>query len=248
MEQVRPKRRKYHIIYKTTCVVTGRWYIGCHSTDDLNDGYRGSGSRLWKSIHKHGKHNHVTEILEHCVDRATLIKREAEIVTEDLLKQEACLNLMIGGSAGPEFKKPTTEETSALISQRSKEMWAKRKADGWVAPPQKPEHVEKRAKANTGKKRTAEQLANLQAGRASYYASADPAALSVRGYKSAVTRQERGSNRGGRPKGIPMSDEQRLHLSTINTGKSWTRASCINCGKETTLGALNRYHASCMPR
>lgn len=33
------ERRKYHYIYKTTCLITNRYYIGMHSTDNLEDGY-----------------------------------------------------------------------------------------------------------------------------------------------------------------------------------------------------------------
>ena len=40
------KKHKYHYIYKTTCNVTGKYYIGMHSTSNLNDGYIGSGRRL----------------------------------------------------------------------------------------------------------------------------------------------------------------------------------------------------------
>lgn len=185
------RRRKHHIIYKTTCVVTGKWYIGCHSTDDLNDGYMGSGTRLWKSIKCYGKDKHFVEILEHCPDRATLIRREAEIVNEDLLAQEQCMNLMLGGSAGPEFKKPTPEETLALISQRSKEMWAKRKADPvamaeHIKKIATPEIVARRAKSNQGKKRSPDQLARLSAGQKRYYENVDAEVLSERAAKSAI--------------------------------------------------------------
>lgn len=60
MENVTRKqasRRKYHYIYKTTCTITSKFYIGMHSTDNLEDGYVGSGKRLWYSINKHGKEN-----------------------------------------------------------------------------------------------------------------------------------------------------------------------------------------------
>ncbi len=94
------RERKYHYIYKTTCNVTGRWYIGMHSTDDLDDGYIGSGKRLWFSINHHGKENHTKEILEFCENRVELKKREAEIVNSDLIQEINCMNLKTGGEGG----------------------------------------------------------------------------------------------------------------------------------------------------
>jgi hypothetical protein len=61
---IRAENRKYHYIYKITCNVSNRYYIGMHSTDNLEDGYFGSGKRLWFSINYHGKKNHSKEILE----------------------------------------------------------------------------------------------------------------------------------------------------------------------------------------
>lgn len=96
----RASRRKFHYIYKTTCTVTGRYYIGMHSTDDLNDGYIGSGKRLWYSIQKHGKAAHVCTILEHFPDRVSLKRREREIIDERMLGDTQCMNLRLGGEGG----------------------------------------------------------------------------------------------------------------------------------------------------
>lgn len=41
--------KKYHYIYKTTFVVTDKYYIGMHSLAELNDGYLGSGKILKRS-------------------------------------------------------------------------------------------------------------------------------------------------------------------------------------------------------
>lgn len=96
-------RRKHHYIYKTTCTVTGRWYIGMHSTDDLEDGYIGSGTDLARSIRKHGIENHECVILEYSETREALRKREAELVTEAEVNDLMCMNLTAGGEGGWEM-------------------------------------------------------------------------------------------------------------------------------------------------
>lgn len=96
----RADRRKYHIIYKTTCLITKKFYVGMHSTDNLEDGYIGSGKHLWKSVNKYGKENHITEILEMLPNRSELINREKQIVNEDFIKDKMCMNLMVGGDGG----------------------------------------------------------------------------------------------------------------------------------------------------
>ena len=94
------KQHNYHYIYKTTCRVTGNFYVGMHSTSNLEDKYLGSGKRLWYSIRKHGKENHLKEILEFLPDRNSLKDREREIVNEKFLKDPKCMNLKIGGEGG----------------------------------------------------------------------------------------------------------------------------------------------------
>ncbi|MCP4521027.1 MAG: hypothetical protein GY827_04965 [Cytophagales bacterium] len=94
------KEKKYHFIYKTTNLLTGRYYIGMHSTNDLEDGYLGSGKRLRYSIRKYGSENHQREILEFCNSRKELKLRESEIVTLNEIAKEDCINLKVGGEGG----------------------------------------------------------------------------------------------------------------------------------------------------
>jgi hypothetical protein len=94
----------YHIIYKTICLVTGNFYIGMHSTNNLEDGYMGSGKRLANSINKYGKDNHKTEILEVFNNREELSKREKELVNEELIKNPKCMNIVHGGEGGYNIK------------------------------------------------------------------------------------------------------------------------------------------------
>ena len=99
-EKIKAQNQKYHYIYKTTCNITSRYYIGMHSTNNLEDGYLGSGKRLQYSIIKHGKENHSKEILEFLETRELLKEREKEIVNEELIHDINCMNLVVGGEGG----------------------------------------------------------------------------------------------------------------------------------------------------
>jgi hypothetical protein len=113
------KQKKYHYIYKTTCQITGKFYVGMHSTDDLDDGYLGSGKILGYSRAKHGDENHKKEILEFLPDRVALSVREAEVVNEELLADPLCINLKYGGEGG--WVKPSNDNrtnSAARLRQR----------------------------------------------------------------------------------------------------------------------------------
>jgi hypothetical protein len=94
------KKPNIHYIYKTTCDITKRYYIGMHSTSNIEDGYLGSGKRLRYSIRKYGKENHTKEILEFLPTREKLIIRETKIVNKILLTDKLCMNLKEGGQGG----------------------------------------------------------------------------------------------------------------------------------------------------
>ena len=92
-----------HILYKTTNLLNDRFYIGMHSTENLDDGYLGSGKRLKAEIKKYGKENFKREVLEILPSRDALEKCEAEVVTEELRANPLCLNLKNGGEGGGKF-------------------------------------------------------------------------------------------------------------------------------------------------
>ena len=94
------KQKLFHFIYKTTDVRNGNFYIGMHSTNNLDDGYIGSGTRLKHLIYKHGNDIFNMEILEFLPDRKSLRLRESELVTSDLILEEKCMNLKPGGYGG----------------------------------------------------------------------------------------------------------------------------------------------------
>ena len=49
--------QEYHYVYLIVNKIDLKLYIGKHSTNDLNDGYFGSGADLKKQIRLYGKEN-----------------------------------------------------------------------------------------------------------------------------------------------------------------------------------------------
>ena len=110
----RADKRKYHYIYKITRLdESGKFYIGLHSTDNLEDSYFGSGKQISRSIKKHGKDKHQKEILEFLPTREALKLREKEIVNEELLKDTRCMNLCLGGGHGWDYVHKTFHDTTS---------------------------------------------------------------------------------------------------------------------------------------
>ena len=109
----RSDRKKFHLTYKTTCLITRKCYYGMHSTDDLSDGYLGSGRLLRYSVKKYGRENHVRETIEMFPDRESLRHAEAALITLDRLSDPSCLNLYPGGGG-------YDEETMRNVSESLK--------------------------------------------------------------------------------------------------------------------------------
>jgi hypothetical protein len=94
------KTYKYYYIYKTINLINEKYYYGMHCTDNLNDGYIGSGTELRRSIKKYGKENFKTEILEFLSDKESLIEKEKELINKDILEDPKSMNLQPGGGGG----------------------------------------------------------------------------------------------------------------------------------------------------
>lgn len=89
--------KKYHYLYKITNILNDRYYIGVHNTDDLDDGYLGSGIAILNAIKKYGKENFKKEILKFFDTADEAFEYESKIVNEDLIKDPMSYNMQLGG-------------------------------------------------------------------------------------------------------------------------------------------------------
>ena len=104
------------VIYKTTNLINGKFYIG-KDVRNLNC-YLGSGELLKKAIKKYGKNNFVKEILEICDNLTELDEREKYWIKKlDSINQG--YNLTEGGTGGDTFtNNPNKEEIRNKLKKR----------------------------------------------------------------------------------------------------------------------------------
>ena len=149
------KEKKYHYIYKTTNVINSKYYIGMHSTDNLDDGYMGSGKRLRNSINYHGKDNFIKEILEYCDSRGELKEREREIVNKELLNEDLCMNLVVGGEGGGRFY---SKEHQKKCSEAGNKAFKERYENDLELREKFKEHISKISKNNWNDEKLRERM------------------------------------------------------------------------------------------
>lgn len=93
----------YYLIYKATNKINGKYYIGMHKTNDLEDGYFGSGTHFRRALEKYSIENFEREILEFCNSEEEMRKAEVRYITEDVVNDKNSYNLKLGGSGGWDY-------------------------------------------------------------------------------------------------------------------------------------------------
>jgi hypothetical protein len=86
-----------HLIYKITNNLNGKYYIGRHSTNNIDDSYMGSGVGILNAIKKYGVENFTKEIISETSSSELLWELEKEIVNEDVVKDKMSYNMCYGG-------------------------------------------------------------------------------------------------------------------------------------------------------
>lgn len=110
----------FYAIYKITNKINGKYYIGKHQTNNLDDGYMGSGILIKRAIKKYGPSNFDKEILFIFDNAEDMNMKEIELVTIDLVEDGYCYNSGVGGQGGPHFKgRQHSEQTKEVLREKS---------------------------------------------------------------------------------------------------------------------------------
>lgn len=87
----------YHYFYKITNCISNKYYYGIHSTNNLYDGYKGSGTALRTAYKKYGIDNFRMDILLFFNTREEAAEYESKIVNAELITDSNCYNIIQGG-------------------------------------------------------------------------------------------------------------------------------------------------------
>ncbi len=175
----------YYFIYKTTNKINGKYYIGRHSTNKLDDGYFGSG--LWVS--RSNKKNLEREILLFCDSFEELLEKEKEYIKQNIDNAQ-CMNFnnsSVGFGSGelnpanrPEERekrrarmktnnpmkgKTHSEDAKEKIRQSSIILNQKRKDEGWEFPLEARLKISESRKGKKASEATKEKLSQLRKGK-----------------------------------------------------------------------------------
>lgn len=138
-----------YTVYKTTHLPTGRFYIGRHVTEDVNDKYLGSGTVISRVLASHPKSEFQKQVLETFDNPDEMIKAE-ELYIRQHWGSKLLLNLVIGD---PFY-------TGWLdVSQATRDKISKKHKGKTISAEQRA----KISQANLGSKRSEETKAKMRA-------------------------------------------------------------------------------------
>lgn len=118
-----------YTVYKTTCLVNNKIYIGVHKTLKENDSYLGSGTAFKNAESKYGKDSFNKEIIKIFETKQEAYDLEAKLVTKEFIKLDTNYNLKPGGEGGWDYINETrinvnsSPETSLKISESQKQRY-----------------------------------------------------------------------------------------------------------------------------
>jgi group I intron endonuclease len=219
---------KYYI-YEVTNLVNGKTYIGQHITDNLEDGYLGSGKALKAAIKKYGRDNFRKEVLVFANGPASLNFLERCMVPLWWAELPTNYNLVEGGGNGARMTAEARKKIS--IGRKGKKFGpmpeAQRLAMSARMKGKQPPHLAKLIKENhprLGKAHTPESRAKMSASQTGLKRPRSP---------------EHCRKISEFLKGRFMSEETRRKIGKANKGKKLTQEQTLKLSKSLRNRSLN---------
>ena len=148
----------FYYLYEVRNVLNNKIYVGVHKTEDLEDGYMGSGTVLQEDIKKYGVENFQKSVLEYFSSSKDMYQRESEVVNSKFLLREDVYNVLPGVHGGfdwinstgiPKMKgKKHTEQTKKILSEK---MTGRNHPNSWICKDNRTEEQDEKFKEMASK-------------------------------------------------------------------------------------------------
>ena len=158
------KKMRYHYIYKTTNLINGNEYIGVHSTNNINDGYMGSGFNLKRAIRNYGAENFSTKVMKFFYHKAAAYSEEERLVNSAYIKRRDTYNIVVGGGvlgSGPDHPSYGKPHPYDLSGEKNPNFGKRGEKSALFGRKYSAAHRAAIAKGNKGKKISEETLIKI---------------------------------------------------------------------------------------
>jgi len=221
--------KKFNYTYVTTNILNGKQYVGDHSTNNLDDGYLGSGVAIKRSIQKYGEENFKKEILEFFDTKQQAFDAQEKWINEHNSMSPNGYNISPLGGVGVTgcFSEETKQKISESISGEKNPFYGKTHTE------ETKQKLSVAASLRTGKKNVmfGEDLYNVW--------------LEKYGEEEANIRLEQMKNKMSKTrKGRTLTPEHCKNLSKAKIGLIYEKIECPHCRKKADPGNYNRWHGS----
>lgn len=115
----------YYLVYKTVNRINNNYYIGCHITENIDDGYLGSGDILSQAVAKYGRGSFEREILFFAKDEQEMLSKEKQLVVVRDLDPNS-YNLIEGGGKPPVHSGENHHNVKNPPNGDKNSMWGRR--------------------------------------------------------------------------------------------------------------------------
>jgi len=110
---------KYNYVYRVINLINKKEYIGVHRTNNIEDGYMGSGKYIKRSIKKHGLVNFKKEIIAFFSTYKEALAFEKKLVTEEYINSSNTYNIKEGGYGNAKWSKDFLK----ILSKNAEKRW-----------------------------------------------------------------------------------------------------------------------------
>ena len=205
-----------YIIYKTTCLINHKIYVGQHLQCASGfDGYLGSGLKIINAVKKYGKENFIRETIDNCTS-ANINEREIYWIAElSATNPKIGYNLAEGGGGivGVKFSKETKMRMSIMRKGQRKgikftEEHKRKISEAKLGIKRSEETIRKMSKSNIGKKHSEETKRKIS--------QASKGNKNLLGY---IFSEESKRKISASLKGRIFSEDHRRKLHQVNIGK-----------------------------